>query len=216
MRQTSIIATLIAALTVLLFSAPVLVTAQNKPNMGQSESKDKPNYQKSEDKGQGKGKGQDKDKDKGKEKDKEKKEKDEDDDKREKDEKENGAQPGKANGKDKELPGNGNAYGRNKEGLSGKDFGQRRAEEAKGKSVQNLDTSKVKMQTTQTTIDRSKDKIATAKTKIETDYKTGKVTLDAYNKAKATLEAAEQKLRTLESDAIKLKEKIANTKIEIK
>ncbi|NDK56837.1 hypothetical protein [Pontibacter fetidus] len=97
-----------------------------------------------------------------------------------------------------EKENNGNAYGKNKGELSGREFGQARAAQAQltaeerkenlGKAVEDGD-KKVK---------ESKEKIARAKEALEKDKKDKKLTDAGYNEKKARIERAEKAVQVLE------------------
>lgn len=101
--------------------------------------------------------------------------------------------------KDKENQGKGHAYGKDKDSLQGREFGQNRANEAKSKNDKEAVTN------TQTNIDQvsktnddTKAKIKEAKDKLEQKKKDKKISEAEYAKKKKELEDMEKQVDDLQ------------------
>lgn len=116
----------------------------------------------------------------------------------------------KAEKADKEKDDNdpaGNAYGQDKGELSGKEFGQQRAETAKTNrdvKKRELDESVAKGEQK---VAEAKEKIKAAKDKLEKEKKGKKINDAQYAERKAKIDKAEQKANELDDKIKKSKEK---------
>ena len=113
-------------------------------------------------------------------------------------------QQGKAEAKEMKQQGKvdkaqGNAYGKNKGGLSGKEFGQARAAEARAKNKDKKQTAQISITKGEDTVKKASDKIAAAKDKLDTDLKQKVINQDVYD---ATME----KIKLVEKKAAQLQE----------
>jgi colicin import membrane protein len=126
-------------------------------------------------------------------------------------EKNNNKDKTKETGKDKENPGKGNAYGKNKDSLQGKDFGQNRAQEAKNKKEAIEQTETNLTQVSQTNAD-TKTKIKQAREKLEAKKKGKKISDVDYNKKKKALDDLEKEVDGLEKQNTEIKGKLDKEK----
>lgn len=120
---------------------------------------------------------------------------------------------GKGKGKDKDKdkndnhPGNGHAYGKNKGELSGREFGQQRAAEARAKHEEvKPKTEKEAKEVVRTTVERNdvlltetERKIIELRRRLEEMNKAGKITIDEMNQKLKTLQTIEKKRLTIQT-----------------
>jgi colicin import membrane protein len=95
---------------------------------------------------------------------------------------------------------NGNAYGKNKNDLEGKEFGQSRADQArlnKQQKKQELDSSLVKGNEK---VIEAREKIKVAKEKLEKDKKAKKISEAEYKEKKEKIDKAEKAVNDLEDN----------------
>ncbi|BDS12410.1 hypothetical protein [Aureispira anguillae] len=117
---------------------------------------------------------------------------------KEKEHKENGNHSEK---KDKVAEkGKGHAYGKNKGDLSGKEFGQARAAEAKLKNETKKKEAKTSIQKGEDTVTKAKDKIAAAKEQLEKDFTDKKLTQEEYTAKKDKIALIEEKAAELQEE----------------
>lgn len=113
---------------------------------------------------------------------------------------------GNASGHSKDHPGQGHAYGKNKEGLTGREFGQQRAAEARAKHEQTKPTSKeeirdviVVIQERNTSLlSEIERKVKEAREKLEEMMKGGTIKLADFQEKINTLEEISKKRATIE------------------
>lgn len=110
-----------------------------------------------------------------------------------KDKAEKEVQKGKDNIKEKvkENQGKGNAYGTDKNGLSGKEFGQQRAEEARMKSRKELEIS---VEDGQRKIKNAREKIKKSTDELERKHRERSITNEEYERRKRTIEEASKEV----------------------
>lgn len=89
--------------------------------------------------------------------------------------------------------GRGNAYGKDKEGMQGREFGQNRAQQARNREQLNttVDEHDIKLK-------ESRDKIKDANERLESERTAGKVTAEEYQARKERIAKAEQGVKELE------------------
>lgn len=123
------------------------------------------------------------------------------------------SQKDKDNNKDKskENQGQGNAYGKNKGDLSGKEFGQNRAEDAKNKDEAVTITQNNINQVATTNTD-TKEKIKQAREKLEKKFKNKELTKAEYEKKKKAIDDLEIEVNTLETKSKEVKENLDKEK----
>ncbi|HNX07928.1 MAG TPA: hypothetical protein PKL96_10120 [Bacteroidales bacterium] len=109
--------------------------------------------------------------------------------------------------KEKENQGKGHAYGKNKEGLEGKEFGQHRAAEAKSKHEAVTNSQQAIDNTAKTNSD-TQAKIKEAKDKLEKNKKEKKISDADYNKKKKELDDLEKQVKELEKKNSDVKNKL--------
>lgn len=105
----------------------------------------------------------------------------------------------------KEAKGKGNAYGRDKDGLQGRDFGQARAAQARLQG-EKADTLKVKTDKAMETVTTAREKVNQAKTALDKARKEGKLSEARYEEKAKKVEAAHQAIDKLEEKARQGKE----------
>lgn len=105
--------------------------------------------------------------------------------------------------KDKENKGN--AYGKNKGDLSGKEFGQARAAAAKEKNKTKKAVAKTTIQKADDVVVKAKDKVAATKKQLEEDLASKKISAEEYADKKVKIEAVEKKILEVEAKEQKLK-----------
>ncbi len=118
---------------------------------------------------------------------------------------------GKGQDKTKENQGKGHAYGKNKDSLQGRDFGQNRAAEAKSKH-EAITNSESRIDQTSKTNDDTRSKIKQAKEKLELKKKQKQITDAEYTKKKKDLDDLEKQLNDLEKQNNDVKEKLGKEK----
>ncbi|MBP6977881.1 MAG: hypothetical protein PHD61_03655 [Bacteroidales bacterium] len=92
----------------------------------------------------------------------------------------------------------GNAYGKNKGDLQGKEFGQQRADQAKlNREVKGKELDD-KIVQGEAKVKEARDRIERAKEQLERDKKEGKITEQVYQERKEKISKAEQALSDLE------------------
>lgn len=94
--------------------------------------------------------------------------------------------------------GKGNAYGRNKGGLEGRDFGQARAEEARMKNQEKKSELDKKVEDGEQKSAQARERIRVAREKLEKQKASGKVKDDEYQQKKGKIDAAEKAVNDLE------------------
>lgn len=115
---------------------------------------------------------------------------------------------GKGQDKAKENQGKGNAYGKDKEGLEGKEFGQHRAAEAKSKH-EAVTNSNQAIDNASKTNEDTHAKIKEAKNKLEKNKKEKKISDAEYNKKKKELDDLETQVNELDKKNAELKGKLS-------
>ena len=106
-----------------------------------------------------------------------------------------------ADKKIKEDKSKGNAYGKNKGNLSGKEFGQQRAAEARNK----IKDSKRRLNEDEERVRKGEDRIKEARRKIELAKEERRITDKEYEEKKGLIEAVNDRL-------YKVKKRIADSK----
>lgn len=102
----------------------------------------------------------------------------------------------------------GNAYGKDKAGLTGKEFGQWRSEEAKAKVKTSVEKSETALTVSEEKLKTGRDKVAQAKAKLADDVKKKKIKGKAIGDKEAKIKMAEDQLNDLESDIERAKGKV--------
>lgn len=93
----------------------------------------------------------------------------------------------------------GHAYGKNKEGLEGKEFGQARATEARTRNTELKEQVNEDIKTGENRSSDAKSRIDRARQVFEKAKKSGDLSEDDISKREAALQRAEDKLKILES-----------------
>ncbi len=121
------------------------------------------------------------------------------------------AQDQDKNQQGKDTVGKGHAYGKNKDSLQGREFGQNRATEAKTKheAVKNSETN---IDQTTKTNDDTRAKIKDAKDKLELKKKSKKITDAEYTKKKKELDDLENQVNELDKKNNEVKDKLTKEK----
>ena len=114
-------------------------------------------------------------------------------------------------GKDKDNPGKGHAYGKDKDSLSGREFGQNRAAEARSKKEAVEQTEANISEVTQANTD-TKEKIKQAREKLEAKKKNKQINQADYNKKKQALDDLEKEVDELEKQNNEIKSKLGAEK----
>lgn len=112
------------------------------------------------------------------------------------------------------VDGKGNAYGKNKNGIEGKEFGQERARQAKlnkEEKSKELDNS---MSQGESRIKEGKEKIKKSKEKLEKEKKEGAISDKDYKNQKDKINKAEKGIEDLEEKIEKGKKVKTNNKKE--
>lgn len=102
----------------------------------------------------------------------------------------------------KEADRSGNAYGRNKDSLQGRDFGQARAAQARLQGAK-ADSLKIKTDLALDKVTMAREKVQHAKSNLEKAKKAGKLSDTDYTTKMNKLEAAQQAIDKLEAKAKK-------------
>ena len=102
----------------------------------------------------------------------------------------------------KETDRSGNAYGRNKDSLQGRDFGQARAAQARLQGAK-ADSLKIKTDLALDKVTMAREKVQQAKSNLEKAKKAGKLSDTDYATKMNKLEAAQQAIDKLEAKAKK-------------
>ncbi len=92
---------------------------------------------------------------------------------------------------------NGNAFGKEKEGMTGREFGQERAREARMEHQKNLNESIKKGK--EKSIE-ARERILVAEEKNEKEFKAGDISEEEYESRKEKIEEAREKVDELEED----------------
>lgn len=103
------------------------------------------------------------------------------------------AKEGKEAGK-----GQGNAYGRNKGGLEGRDFGQARAEEARMKNQEKKSELDRRVEDGEQKTIQARERIRVAREDLEKEKTSKKITDEAYQQKKEKIDNAEKAVTDLE------------------
>ena len=102
----------------------------------------------------------------------------------------------------KEADRSGNAYGRNKDSLQGRDFGQARAAQARLQGAK-ADSLKIKTDLALDKVTMAREKVQQAKASVEKAKKAGKLSDTDYATKMNKLEAAQKAIDKLEANAKK-------------
>lgn len=108
---------------------------------------------------------------------------------------------------DKEHPGQGHAYGKDKGGLEGKEFGQQRAAEARSRQGA-LDEAEANIRRSEASNASSREKLKRARAKLETKMANREITRDEYDKKKKALDGLEENLKRIEKENNATREKL--------
>ncbi len=100
-------------------------------------------------------------------------------------------------GKDKEHPGQGNAFGKDKGDMSGREFGQQRAAEARNKKEESAENIRIAI-----------DKLTDARIKLEEKMKRKEISQKDYEEKMKQIEEATEEVATLKEEYIKAEKKI--------
>lgn len=119
--------------------------------------------------------------------------------------------PGDQHGKYKENQGKGHAYGKNKDSLQGRDFGQNRAAEARSKH-EAITNSESRIDATSKTNEVTRSKIKAAKDKLELKRKNKQISQSEYLKKKKDLDDLEMKVNELDKKNKDVKDKVDKEK----
>lgn len=110
--------------------------------------------------------------------------------------------------------GKGHAYGKDKDSLTGKEFGQKRAADAKSKK-EAITNAEANIDKTTKTNDDTKAKIKQAREKLDAKKKAKKINDKEYNKKKKELDDLENQVLELEKQKSAVNEKL-NKEKEVK
>lgn len=130
------------------------------------------------------------------------------------DQKTRGKAPGEAGPSDEKTAkdkadNKGNAYGKDKGEMSGREFGQNRAAEARSKNQAKKAETKRSVETGDSKVIEARDRIKKSKEKLEKDKKSRKVNDKQYEERKRKIEAAEK-----QTDELERKIKVMKPKVE--
>ncbi|MFO7722255.1 MAG: hypothetical protein R6V49_03435 [Bacteroidales bacterium] len=126
-----------------------------------------------------------------------------------------GKQDPKVKGKDKEHPGKGHAYGKDKEGLEGKEFGQARAAEARSKEKV-LKETETNIEKAEKSNAATREKIKKSRENLEMKKNRKEISKEEYDKKKKELDEIEEKVEKLEKDTRANREKLEKENAEVK
>ena len=112
----------------------------------------------------------------------------------------------KAKKEKKEKSNNGNAFGKDKGELEGKEFGQERASQARMKKEEKKKELDMTVDKNEQKVKDAKEKIKQSKEKLENDKAAGTVTEEEYQDKKEKIEQAEKAVLDLETKINKAKE----------
>lgn len=142
--------------------------------------------------------------------------KDQEKNKVEKKEELNENNPNKEQNAHKDGQQNGNAYGKDKEGMTGKEFGQLRSEESKTKVNTKLDEAVSELDGEFEKLNKMKKDINDSKARNEEKYKNKQITKEQYDANKVKISEAESIVNQTEDKLLMEKESLKNAKLEIK
>ncbi len=108
--------------------------------------------------------------------------------------------------------GKGNAYGRNKAGKEGRDFGQQRALQAREIAKRTVNQSESTITESQKSVISANQKIKNARAKFEVQKKSGKYTKEQITAKEAKLNAAEKQVQQLERSIKKEQQNLSKYK----
>jgi colicin import membrane protein len=109
------------------------------------------------------------------------------------------AREGKDKKEKEEKDNKGNAYGKDKGDLSGREFGQQRAAEARSKHQTKKADTKTAIEHGDATVSNARERIKKAKENLEKDKKAKKINEKQYAERKKKIEDAEQQTNELEN-----------------
>lgn len=112
---------------------------------------------------------------------------------------------------EKENNGKGNAYGKNKGDLSGREFGQQRAGEARSKS-EKVENAQLRNNETKESLNSAKEKLETANKTLEEKLKRKEISKEEYDLKKQKINSVARELNELEQRQIKSTQKIEQLK----
>jgi len=110
----------------------------------------------------------------------------------------------------------GNAYGKEKDGMSGREFGELRSEEAKSKVNTKIDDAVTELDTEYTKVKNMKKDIDDSKIRNEEKYKSKLITKEQYEINKIKISEAEIKVNETEQKLVIERENLKNAKLELK
>jgi len=121
----------------------------------------------------------------------------------------------KSKAQEKEHPGQGAAYGKNKGDLSGREFGQWRSEQARAKVKTKMKEVEDQVTKSETVLRESRTKLEAAKFELARKEKAGGFSSDEQLKRRERIKVAEEKVKQLETAIEKEKTVLRQMKDEI-